>query len=359
MFIGIKGKTVVLRSRSGKHVTPLKVVGYMRDGRRIAVNEQQRFRETSMAVYPGYLVPRYLESVGKAEEVVVKLSSEMAGDAILVSERDILLGLPSLKGIPEVIGQGEVMVEEMGYDEKTEKFGKWGRKAPFFVMPRIKGKDLDAFTIKWGRRPPSRKKVALLATEVFPALANILGELHASNVVHRDVKPNNILYDRQSRQLTLLDFGRANWLDAQPRSDHGTYTFFPPEFMLEKPDKEDVRYDVYSLGVTCFVTLTGRDTVLFGDMFDPTQMRGVDFMFHPREMVAEDYCRALYAQRNLRLGELAARSNLPPALKETSLGRYLVNLFHPAYYRRPRNLFKVAQNLRMLGGRLLEHEIWT
>lgn len=338
----------------------LKLIGHLRDGRRIGVIDSLLTRESSMALCRGYLVPPD-GSLEQAQKIVAKFSPYASDDRFLIKERNILSKLPEVKGIPEMIGGGKAKISFWGRDGRGD-ICKIQRESPFFIMPELPGKNLDGFSLTgWGETFPKRKDVALLATKAFPALAEVLADLHENNVVHRDVKPNNVLFDGQGKgSLTLLDFERANWLDAKKaRTDVGQFGFYPPELEFDKPEAEDVRTDVYALGATIFAVLTGRWGILYNDMEDPWFHFGLSCMFWGVEKIAKDYYGRISSLNSLSAGKLVAQSNMPSELKQTALGKYLGKLFHPDKHKRPRNMRKIAAQLRKLGGQLLTHEIWS
>ena len=94
---------------------------------------------------------------------------------------------------------------------------------------------------------------------LFADVADGLQHAHESGVVHRDVKPSNIMVDRSGR-LRLLDFGLAR-LDGEATvslsGDRlGTPLYMSPEQAVARRTKIDHRTDVYSLGVTLYEVLT-------------------------------------------------------------------------------------------------------
>jgi serine/threonine-protein kinase len=94
-------------------------------------------------------------------------------------------------------------------------------------------------------------------------LCTVLGYLHGQGWVHRDIKPDNILFNKAS-ELRLIDFSLttraagavAQMLGSKERVIQGTRTYIPPEAILKKPITP--RSDIYSLGVTLFEVLTGE-----------------------------------------------------------------------------------------------------
>lgn len=116
---------------------------------------------------------------------------------------------------------------------------------PFLVMPFVEGTPPEA--------PLPPPEAARLAREI--ALA--LGHVHKRGVIHRDVKPGNILVEAGGRVL-LADFGLAipNGSPSSGWSVSGTPEYASPEQIRGEP--LDPRTDVYSLGVTLLHLLTGQ-----------------------------------------------------------------------------------------------------
>ena len=120
----------------------------------------------------------------------------------------------------------------------------------FIVMPWVEGATLRAAL---DRGPGlDRGQILALAEEALDALA----VLHAAGLVHRDVKPSNILL-RPSGRLVLIDLGIACPRDARPagRQLVGSPSYCSPEQILGRP--VDGRSDVYSLGCTLYELVFG------------------------------------------------------------------------------------------------------
>jgi predicted ATPase/signal transduction histidine kinase len=94
------------------------------------------------------------------------------------------------------------------------------------------------------------------------SLADALGQLHAAGVVHKDVKPANVLVDLAAGVVKLADFGLAARLGAgdgqAPVTLQGTLAYLSPEQTGRTERIPDHRSDLYSLGATFYEMLTGR-----------------------------------------------------------------------------------------------------
>ncbi|MBN2058510.1 MAG: protein kinase [Candidatus Saganbacteria bacterium] len=336
----------------------LKVIGRVRDGRQVAVDAWARFQNTSNALFPGWLVPESAMETQllrrDLDRVVVKFSTDPELDQQLQGEKVFLESLDGHPGFPSVAYSGQALAEHSTYEYYTIT-----RESPFLVMPFYEGKSLESFELKDWRegRLPRREEVAQLGVGIMPQMAEHLADLHDKGIVHRDVKPNNALFNEKTGALILLDFGRANWLTAEARQDTGTFGFYPPELQASGLTREDVRTDIYGYGATCFTLLTGEMGINFGLKLDPFKLTRVEYLFIGQNKVFADYYRALRGFSNKSAEELLQRLNMPAALKETTLGRYIVSLFHPAFDRRPANMRQVAEIMRQAGGELLVHEL--
>lgn len=124
----------------------------------------------------------------------------------------------------------------------------------FFVMAYVRGETLAERLARTGPLPAS--EVRRIGREVGWAL----GYAHDRGVVHRDVKPENILLEDGSSRALIADFGIALHDDPTrtPASGEiaGTARFMAPEQALGEP--VDGRADLYALGVTLHLAATGR-----------------------------------------------------------------------------------------------------
>lgn len=98
------------------------------------------------------------------------------------------------------------------------------------------------------------------ANRIFQQLANALAYAHENGIVHRDIKPVNVLMDRAGRPI-LSDFGIAKVLEqnkglTNPGAGVGTPEYMSPEQCMG--GQVDGRADIYALGVMLYEALTGR-----------------------------------------------------------------------------------------------------
>ncbi|MFO0748902.1 MAG: serine/threonine-protein kinase [Myxococcota bacterium] len=130
---------------------------------------------------------------------------------------------------------------------------------PYLVMELVHGEALDDYIA--AHHPSLCDKVTLLAR-----IADAVDHAHKNGVVHRDLKPPNILVEA-GLAPKVLDFGIARVLDAdtQPgdrmtRSGEimGTPAYMSPEQTMLDPERIDHRTDVYALGVIAYQVLAGR-----------------------------------------------------------------------------------------------------
>jgi len=125
----------------------------------------------------------------------------------------------------------------------------------FFAMQYVEGESLDRRLVRQGRLDASA------AADVLEQCLSGLGVAHQAGLVHRDVKPGNILLEAGTGRALLADFGLAKFVGAGAGLTRtgvvvGTVSYLSPE--QARGEKVDHRSDLYSLGVVAYQMLSGR-----------------------------------------------------------------------------------------------------
>src|SRR5207249_2046309 len=129
----------------------------------------------------------------------------------------------------------------------------------YFVMAFVDGESVAAKLKRRGRLPSEEARRIMLET------SDALGAAHALGIIHRDVKPDNILLEGSRGRVVVTDFGIAKALSSTTGSATLTATgvaIGTPHYMSPEQaagDREiDGRSDIYSLGVVSYQMLTGE-----------------------------------------------------------------------------------------------------
>ena len=126
---------------------------------------------------------------------------------------------------------------------------------PYLVMDFVEGKTAKQLKEDGSMTPR-------LALKIIEGAADALDHAHLHGVIHRDVKPANIMLDKFER-AQLMDFGLARRVDedlevTQSGTTMGTPSYMSPEQAEGRLDQVDGRSDVYSAGACLYELLTGR-----------------------------------------------------------------------------------------------------
>lgn len=145
-------------------------------------------------------------------------------------------------GHPNIVGVYDLLQEEKGL---------------FIVMEHVDGHTLSAVLDHQRYAVPVQS-----ALEILWHIAQGLRAAHAHGIVHRDVKPANIIVTRRYH-AKIMDFGVAAQAGGEESMALGTTKYMAPE--LFESARVDVRADIYSLGMIAYEMLTGRE--YFNNLF--------------------------------------------------------------------------------------------
>jgi serine/threonine-protein kinase len=224
---------------------------------RIAPQQQQQVQRTTgpaapLPTFQGYALIERLGQGGMGEVwkarrqsdgliVAIKvLSAELAKDHSLLFRFEKEVAALATLDHPGI-------VKLVGHD--------FQRRPPFFAMELCDGETL--------RERMSNAAFAIAdRLTVFSELCRVLAHAHERGVIHRDLKPDNVLFDAKGH-LKLIDFGLATLINGDPRFQltqtamtMGTVDYMPPEQRTDARSV-DARGDVWSLGIILYELLAG------------------------------------------------------------------------------------------------------
>jgi serine/threonine protein kinase len=157
-------------------------------------------------------------------------------------------------------------------------------KVHYLVTEYVPGTDLRKMVRRSG--PLSMADAASIVSQVAIGLQHA----HELGIVHRDVKPGNILVTPQGH-AKISDIGLAAWsmmLDSDPRSKKlvGTADYLAPE-QVRNPRSIDPRSDIYALGCTLYYAVTGKVPFPGGDSKSKCKRHCEQTPWHPRKFVPD------------------------------------------------------------------------
>jgi len=213
---------------------------------------------------PTVIVPLTERDVLDGRWSLVRKVAEGASGAVFLAqeqgtERPVAVKIlsPLLCRNPKILGRFEREARQLATLNhpnviKLLAVGRSGAQ-PFIVMPFIEGHTLSQYIRQRGRLS-SEEALAILRQ-----LCAGLGYLHSQGLVHRDVKPGNVMV-AVNGHVTLLDLGVVREKGAPPLTAPGarlgTPNYMAPE-QIEASHDVDQRADLYSLGAVAFELLTG------------------------------------------------------------------------------------------------------
>jgi serine/threonine-protein kinase len=188
------------------------------------------------------------------------------GMGIVYRARDLALERPvAIKLLPPELAAHEDLRERFLREARTAAVLAHPHVVPihlveahdqvvFFVMGYVDGETLSARVRRAGALPP------LDVARVLREVAWALGYAHGRGIVHRDVKPDNILIEHATARAYVTDFGIARRTDQAGLTREGfvlgTAQFMSPE--QAAGEAVDGRSDIYAVGIVAYFALTGR-----------------------------------------------------------------------------------------------------
>lgn len=216
------------------------------------------------------LLPRLRDELAPDLEVVRLLDAgEMAG--VYLAREPALRRLVSLKVLSPEVGRDETprgrferearAIAAISHPNIVTIYGvrRLDDGLPVIVMQHVKGRSLRERLVAQGLLPPEE------ARKIVRKLALALDAAHEEGIVHRDLRPENVLCEKESDRVLLTNFGLAAVMasgEEVPESLTGTGEvvghpgYMSPEQMMRKPVTE--QSDVFGLGVLAYELVCGR-----------------------------------------------------------------------------------------------------
>ena len=124
----------------------------------------------------------------------------------------------------------------------------------FITMEFVEGSDLRRILVENGKLPPDQ------AIEIIRQVCKALDAAHSAGVIHRDLKPQNIMRETKTGRILVMDFGLARTIEGDGMTQTGallgTIEYMSPEQSMGK--SLDQRSDIFAVGLIFYELLTGK-----------------------------------------------------------------------------------------------------
>jgi serine/threonine protein kinase len=218
---------------------------------------------------------------------------------------------------------------------------------PYVVSEYISGGTLEQYRRRLGVVPP------VVALRIITAVLESLQYVHAWPIIHRDIKPDNILLCGETSGVLmpkLSDFGLSLFHEraggtriTKPGSPLGTLMFIAPE-QARDAARASVTSDVYSVGVTLYFLLTGCYTFNFPSPEDLQDLQGKRARFASPEAAARE-CRRM--ERLMYPYEIIQREQPVPILvRNPAVPSRVAAAVDRAVHKDPRRRFQTCEEFR-------------
>ncbi len=194
----------------------------------------------------------------------------------------------------------------------------------YLVQEFIEGQDLKEELQEQGKF--SQEKIIDLLNQLLPVLIFI----HQNNVIHRDIKPDNIVR-HNSGSLILIDFGVSKLLSDTLKVEAGTLAGTPGYMAVEQ--LQGYAYpasDIYSLGVTCIRLLTGcfpaiKNHTFVNNLFDPINQK---WIWRSQANISDELGLILDKMLSISMGDrYQSAAEVLQALQRSEVGQSILK--HP------------------------------
>ena len=198
---------------------------------------------------------------------IISLIGRGGMGAVYKARQPLLDRIVALKILPGAVARGKDFSDRFTREARAlaklnhpnivmvHEFGQINGQ-PYFIMEYVDGANLRQ--LEQAGKLSSRE-----ALQIVPQICEALQFAHDAGIVHRDIKPDNILLDKKGR-VKIADFGIAKILGTAEdpaipvtQGAIGTPHYMAPE-QVEKPQTVDHRADIFSLGVVFYEMLTGE-----------------------------------------------------------------------------------------------------
>jgi len=198
---------------------------------------------------PGIKVLRLIGEGGMARVYLASRESDDEPLVVKILRREVLANRSALERFLEEYS----LVERLQSRHVARIYGHGNAEDhAYLVMEFFEGGDLN-------KRLYGKELEPAEALRIFRELMFALGDIHEKGILHRDLKPQNLMF-RQDGTLAILDFGIAKHVDAIDRTKQGEVLGTPRYMSPEQVQGRalDLRTDIYSAGVLLYQMLTGR-----------------------------------------------------------------------------------------------------